>query len=424
MPAYTSDMRIPPARGPLPRWPWLVLTAMAMMVAGLQTAFSNEASQALGKARSRAAAGDDIAGAALAAAPGQDGASTWVFIVSVLEWQDSASYSPFPKENRRDALLVKFFREKKKVPDDHILWFKDSDAKLAVIRSRFSEMLKRAKPGDTLFFYYAGHGSLKDPGVHYLIPYDARGKDETPKTAWAMPDVIKTIEAEFKGSWAFVTADCCYSGALCDAARTQSRKVAFACLTSAQSGNPSTGAWTFSDSLLRGLTGSSRADTDGDKQILFQELALHIEQEMSFEGQLSAYGTAGKFDPKTKIADVSYQDSPAPAKVSVRWRDGKTYKATVLGDCRTADGRPGKRVDYIGWNAASDECVAADTVSPFTPEPQKWAAGATVFVEDDENWYKSTVLDFKLGLYQVHYEGWAPYWREWVAPDRIRETKP
>ncbi|MBI5241457.1 MAG: caspase family protein [Elusimicrobia bacterium] len=417
-------MRIPPARGPLPRWPWLLLTAMAMMVSGLQTAFSNESTGLLGKARTQAKSANNKAGTALASAPGQAGASTWVFIVSVLEWRDSKSYVSFPKENRRDALLVKFFRQKKGVPDDHILWFKDSDAALDKIRGRFSGLIKRAKPGDTLFFYYAGHGSLKAPGIAYLIPYDAKGGDAVPKTAWAMPDVIKAIAAEFKGAVAFVTADCCYSGALCDAARIQGGKVSFACLTSAQSGTPSTGGWTFSDTLLRGLTGSSRVDMNNDKQILFHELALYIEQEMSFEGQLSAYGATGEFDPRTKIADVSYQDSPAPPKVTVRWRDGKTYRAAVLGDCRTSDGKPGKKVDYIGWSDSSNECVAADTVGPYRPEPQKWALNSSVFVQSDEKWYASTVLDYKLGLYQVRYDGWAPYWTEWVAPDRVKDTKP
>ena len=38
-------------------------------------------------------------------------ARTFVFVVGLLEWADSETFEPFPKENRRDLQLVNFFRK-------------------------------------------------------------------------------------------------------------------------------------------------------------------------------------------------------------------------------------------------------------------------------------------------------------------------
>ncbi|MBI5211217.1 MAG: caspase family protein [Elusimicrobia bacterium] len=353
-------------------------------------------------------------------APG--GGSMWVVIVSVLEWKD-ASFSPFPKENRRDELLYKFFTKEKKVPADHILWLKDAEAALGAIKPRFASLIKKAGRGDALFFYYAGHGSRKEPGVTYFIPYDASSSD-VPGTSWSVPDILGAIESGFKGEWAVLAADCCFSGGLCQEAQKSGNKVSYGCLASAQSSSPSTGEWTFTDSLLRGFTGSSRVDRDGDKQILFEELAAFIETEMAYgEQQLSASAATGKFTPAMKLADVSYSEN-APSRKMVRWRDGKTYRATDSGACTASDGKPGRQVHYPGYKDAADECVAADSVGPYAPPSRQYADGSTVYASWNGTWYEAAVLGYKLGLHKIRYAGWSGYWDEWAAPDRLAASPP
>lgn len=348
-----------------------------------------------------------------------EGGRLWVFIISVLQWQDSASFVSFPKENRRDALLVQHFQEHKKVTPDHLVWLKDSEATLSVIRDRLAELLARSKPGDELFLYYAGHGDRELPGVTYFIPYDAVGASVS-STAWAVPEIVRMIEADFKGEKAMLAADCCFSGGLCHEAQASGKRVSYACLASAQSSSPSTGEWTFTESLLRGLTGSSRVDGNRDADIVFSELAGFIEGEMSFlEEQRSASATTNAFSPSSKISEVSVHED-VPLRVSVRWRDGDTYRGTVLGDCKTAQTKPGKAVHFAGYPAADDECMALSRVRPFSVPKQRFTTGSTVYIEWEKVWYASTLLAYELGLYHVHYQGFDAFWDEWVAPSRIR----
>ena len=351
------------------------------------------------------------------------GASTWAFIVSVLEWQETASYISFPKAARRDAELVRYFTEDRKVPADHILVYKDSQAKLADLKADLRSFAARGKPGDLFFFYYAGHGDREKPGITYLIPFDGKSADVA-GTAWSVDDILEELESGFKGSWVLLAADCCHSGGLCQAASSLGKKAAYGCLASAQSSSPSTGEWTFTDSLLRGLTGSSRADLDGDRRVDFSELASHIESEMAFgERQLSAAAVTGRFTPATKLADVSRSDLALP-RVVVRWRDGRDYNGTVLGDCATDGGRPGQMIRYGGYKESADECVEASAVRPYSVPARRFAAQTKVYAEWEKSWYAATVLDYRLGLHRIGYDGFSEYWDEWVPADLLRTEPP
>src|SRR5215212_3265 len=57
-------------------------------------------------------------------------ARTWVFVVGTLEWQDKETFESFPKENRRDRELVRFFREQG-VPAEQIVYLQDRAATTA-----------------------------------------------------------------------------------------------------------------------------------------------------------------------------------------------------------------------------------------------------------------------------------------------------
>ncbi len=355
-----------------------------------------------------------------AAAERPRGDNVWVFIVSVLEWKDSETYVPFPKAGRRDEALIKYFRQNRKVPEDHIVWLKDEEATARRIKAGLPRLLERTKPGDTLFLYYAGHGSREQPGITYFTPYDAEGAENL----WPVPDIVGALEKDFHGDWALVAADCCFSGGLCQEVVAHGKKASYGCLASAQSSSPSTGEWTFSDSLLKGLNGSSRVDRDGDKSVRFGELADFVESEMAFsEQQLSASAATGGFTRMTKLADVSHAES-APERVTVHWRDDKDYRAAVLGDCAAEAGKKGKRVHYYGWEETSDECMPVETMRPYAPPAAAYKDGAPVFVEWNRVWYQAKVRGSYLGLTKIQYDGYDEYWDEWVAPARITGEAP
>ena len=166
---------------------------------------------------------------------------TWVFAVGILEWQHSDSWDSFPKEGRKDAELVEFFRGAG-VPRDQILFIKDRDATKERIQRLMTRHLSRASEGDMLIFYFTGHGARDDEtGTVYFANYDA--DDDLARTAWSVPSIFNTIERNFRGSRALLIADCCYSGALADEALRRRSSIAYAALTSSRSNSLSTAEW-------------------------------------------------------------------------------------------------------------------------------------------------------------------------------------
>ena len=355
--------------------------------------------------------------AGLSSVPGN---KIWVFAVSVLEFREKSSYASFPKKDRRDAALVRHFIQERGVPQSQVVWLKDSKAKLPAIRSAFREMLGRTRKGDLLFLYYTGHGDREKPGVTFFIPYDS-ASDNTARTAWSAPEIIKDIEDRFRGDRAILAADCCHSGGICRQAAEAGRRVSYACLASAQSSSESTGEWTFSDNLLRGLRGASRADADGDGRISMGELADSAETELAFaEGQLSASAATGLFSRDWVLAAVSRRE-PQPEAVLVRGEDGEEQKGFSGSVCAAKEG-PGRKVAYSGESA--DSCVVLARIRPYHPPSPAYQRGAVVYAEWEKTWYKATVEDFRLGLTHISYDGFGSYWDEWVPAERLRGAAP
>src|SRR6478752_4633630 len=108
---------------------------------------------------------------------------TWVFAVGILEWEHPEIYPSFPAamKNRRDAQLVKYFRDAG-VPANQITYLQDSDATKQRIQHDFNQLLDKTDRGDLLIFYFAGHGSRdSDTGETWFANYDAAS---TNASAW------------------------------------------------------------------------------------------------------------------------------------------------------------------------------------------------------------------------------------------------
>nr|HMT08378.1 hypothetical protein [Pyrinomonadaceae bacterium] len=144
---------------------------------------------------------------------------TWVFMVCLVEWKDSATWAPFPQENRKDIVLRDTLK-KRGVPSSQIVYLQDEVATTASVERQFAEFLKKPAPGDWIFVYFEGHGDRDDAdGTPYLITYDVNSRNKGWKFA-AIPDAI---EANFRGSHAIIALDNCYSGAMAAAVKSKTR---------------------------------------------------------------------------------------------------------------------------------------------------------------------------------------------------------
>ncbi len=343
-------------------------------------------------------------------------ARTWAFFVGVLEWEDAA-FASFPQDDRKDVALRDLL-ETRGVPSDQIVFLRDEDATLGAIETTFVAYLRKSQPGDLLFFYFAGHGHRDDDGTTYLIQHDARS-DELHDTGWRVSDIVETISREFRGDAALLTADCCYSGALGVEAKRREGRVAFAALTSAVDRESSTGAWTFTDCLIAGFSGDSRLDRDGDRLVTLGETGRFTEGEMPFvEGQLASFMIGARF-PNVSVAVAEARPTArlgehVEAKISGTWQRG-----TIVGiDATDGDELEVRLTGYGDDDPRGLVSIAAGLVRPFVP-PQL-PIGTTCEVLDEGEWWSAKVLDAKLGVHLVHYDGWKTSYDEWVTPQRIR----
>ena len=335
---------------------------------------------------------------------------TWVFVVGTLKWKHRDMFDSFPQENRRDAQLVEYFQQQG-VPAQQLVYLQDAQATTRQVKSSFATFLAKAREGDLLFVYYCGHGyKSDDERTTFFATYDAG--DDVP--GWSTESIVKDVEKYFKGSRAFLTADCCYSGSLVQQAQRQSHRVSFACLTSSSASELSTGNWTFTEMLVAGLSGKPFADLNSDGQITLSELAEDVKEDMAFaEEQLSSFTTTGSFARDTVLAWAGRKSNPEISKrVEVR-SEGKWWKARVI------DSKGGTfRVHYYGYEDTDDEWVRLNQIRE--PKTVEYAAGSTVEVNWKRKWYPAKVLSVARGVHLIHYVDYDNEFDEWVGAERIR----
>lgn len=318
-----------------------------------------------------------LAATAAPAAPlqerGWQAQRTWVFIVGILEWQDKETFESFPKKDRRDRELVQFFRDQG-VPADQIVYLQDRAATTRRIQSALASLLSKTQEGDTLFLYYTGHGYRAENGRAYFASYDASEEDNN--SGWAVDSIPATVERYFKGANAFLTADCCFSGALTDGVRARrgNSNISYAVFTSATSDKLSTGNWTFTETLLAGLRGRAYIDTDGNGEITFNELGREIKSDMLFaEEQTASFLLTGRFAQPSVLSGAEARvDQRIGARVEV-FSEGDWYKARIIDA-----GRGRYRVHYYGYEDSYDEWVRLSQIRGNRRNPQQPPLGRAV----------------------------------------------
>ena len=339
--------------------------------------------------------------------------TTWVFAVGILEWENSETWDSFPDAmaGRFDEKLIDFFRSQG-VPDEQIIYLQDEEATLDAIQENLIELLSSTDEEDLFILYFAGHGDWdSESGEYYFINYDANAEDRD--NYWSVASIFDDIEDNFHGSQVLLLADCCFSGGLIDELKQRETDIAYACVSSAYAHNSSTGDWTFTESLYKGLLGDPVVDLDGDRIITLYDFARYAELEMAFiEEQKSMFLTLNDFDPQMQLARVSDAIEPIEGKrVEVEY-EGEWYKAKTL---ERSDGQV--KVEYIGdeWEP---EWVDEAQIHPY--DPDTFAVGDEVEVEYEEQWYPATVKKAWYGLHFVSYDDFGAEWEEWVGSDRIR----
>ncbi len=343
-------------------------------------------------------------------------AKTWVFAIGCTEWKYDRKLNQ-SKKARQDAVFVDTLKARG-VPTDQIVYLADKQGTIAAIKKQFADMLKKTHKGDFLIFYFQGHGSRDIMGKrsrYYFVNYDA--KDEDDKSFLYMDLVFDMIEANFKGSHALMTADCCCSGGMLIEARKRKSHIAYCVLASVFAHNSSTGDWTYTKGLIKGFRGDVQADVNGDGTITFGEMFHAIELDMAYmEKQKSSFVTANGFDPEMKVAKAKKKNQQDVGKFVEAKQDEKWLLAQIL------DFKDDKfRVLFVDFEN-DREWVSAKQIRPYKPLHLEERAKVRAKNEDDK-WQPAVVKRSLYGLHLVHFDhDKSPndLLDEWVPADRIK----
>jgi hypothetical protein len=337
-------------------------------------------------------------------------------LLGVLEWANPG-FSPFPKEGRLDVRLAQTLLGRG-VPPDRLHALRDTEATHAACTAALQAAAKATREGETLIVYYAGHGRRDRDGSVFFAPYDVDGDD--PSTALSVAEIGEVLRKEFHGARLLLFADCCHSGALGRVAESYAKsEVKAGAITSSLEDVLSTGAWTFTESLVAVLEGDGAPDADGDRSVTFAEADAYVRRQMRFRDAQPTVARTGGMEPGFVLAKVDPARVPATVEGGRRVGDFVEFQdgdAWVAGEVRgAAKGRllvrrPGARRPGEWVALARVRAPAALDVRP----------GQAVEVEWHGRWWPAGVRRTLFDFARVHYDGFGSEWDEWVLPARVR----
>ncbi|MGE3335321.1 MAG: caspase domain-containing protein [Rhodospirillaceae bacterium] len=114
---------------------------------------------------------DDLAPQVAALPTARADGRRYLFAIGVNAYDDAPSV---PFADRSAQLMTDLLRKRYGVPEENITLITGDDATGLKILGRLNSLVQRLTPGDTVFFYYAGHGlSGRDGKAVYVVPKDA-----------------------------------------------------------------------------------------------------------------------------------------------------------------------------------------------------------------------------------------------------------
>lgn len=134
----------------------------------------------------------------------------WLFIVAIenYEYTDSVIYS---KNSAKQ--LKQVMKKRLGIPENNIRTLINRDATSGKIRHNLKEMLARVKKGDTIYFYYSGHGipvpaQKNEP---YLLAQDMSPEYVADDERFKLQNIYKSL-SDSKASKVVAFVDSCFSG--------------------------------------------------------------------------------------------------------------------------------------------------------------------------------------------------------------------
>ena len=348
-------------------------------------------------------------------APVWNAAHTRLVVISLAGFQgEKPGHTSFSTEDRLDDPLVELFRQRG-VPEQQILYLKDSKATTAEVEDRVPAFLAQSKPEEILIFYYSSHGGY-DPktGAHTYTTFDG-----SIPIGW----FVGKIEKHFLGTAAMIFSDCCYSGGMVNLVKDlPPGRTAFGALSTTGSHNVGYSGWRFTDVLMRAWKGDRAMDADHSGTIDFGELCGFAERYMAFvaEGK-PLHALNGSFPPDLVLAKTALRSKDGVGRL-IEARDGKDwFKGEVVDVKNDPAGTQRFLIHFTDKNRYA-RLLWVGKSEVRTYEFHRFSAGAKVEIRDPSGaWVPGNVIGSFENMHECHYAGKTAFSDEWIPPGRIRK---
>ena len=134
----------------------------------------------------------------------------WLIVIGIEDYE----YTEDVKYSKQSAeLFSKIVQKKYGVDDSHSLVLIDSDASMGRIRNKLKRLLRQVKQGDSIYFYYNGHGIPvpNQKNEPYLLPSDVEPEFASDDAFFKMKNIFKLL-SDSKAKKVIAIIDSCFSG--------------------------------------------------------------------------------------------------------------------------------------------------------------------------------------------------------------------
>ncbi len=136
----------------------------------------------------------------------------WLFVIGIERYKNGVDPIAYSKQSARSFAAVA--QKMLGISHKNSFVLLDNDTTSGQIKSDFKRMLSFVNKGDSIYFYYSGHGIPvpQDDNEPYLLPKDIDPSFIDDETFFKLKNIYKRL-SDSKASQVFAIIDSCFSGA-------------------------------------------------------------------------------------------------------------------------------------------------------------------------------------------------------------------